>query len=166
MAIRLRMILRGAAATAIALPAFAQGSLGSGQRRQPTGGAGLDQMIQMERQDFGVLPTTLLHTGPMHAPTPASIPGGQVVTTKDLVALIQGNRVPYLLFDVLGQTGMLPNAIAAAWLAQPGSFNDQIQQQFSQMLGQRTQGRKDVPLVLECRPLRTRMEPARRWSCR
>ena len=47
-----------------------------------------------------------------------------MVTTKGLVALVQGNQAPYLLFDVLGQPEMLPNAIPAAWLAQAGSFNN------------------------------------------
>src|SRR5262245_170706 len=96
-----------AALAAVASPALAQDSFG-GQQPQPgypTGqgyppqyggypqqpGAGgsvdLDQLMQSERQDFGVQPTAQLHAGPMHGPTPVSIPGGQVVTTKGLVAL-------------------------------------------------------------------------------
>ncbi len=113
-------------------------------------GANLDQLMQMERQDFGVQATSQLHNGQMHGPTPASIPGGQLVTTKGLAALVQGNQAPYFLFDVLGGPETLPNAMAAAWVAQPGSFNDQTQQQFSQMLQQGTQGRKDVALVFYC----------------
>lgn len=124
-----------------------------GQQPQPgpsAGGANLDQLMQMERQDFGVQPTAQLHNGQMHGPTPASIPGGQVVTTKGLVALVQGKQAPYFLFDVLGGPETLPNAMPAAWLAQAGSFNDQTQQQFSQMLQQGTQGRKDIPLIFYC----------------
>jgi len=113
-------------------------------------GANLDQMMQMERQDFGVQPTRELHNGQMHGPTPASIPGGQVITTKGLVSLVQGKQAPYFLFDVLGGPETLPGAMPAAWLAQPGSFSDQTQQQFSQMLQQGTQGRKDVPLIFYC----------------
>jgi hypothetical protein len=37
--------------------------------------------------------------------------------------------------------------VPAAWLSQPGSFKDAVQQQAGQMLGQQTQGRKDVALV-------------------
>jgi PQQ-dependent catabolism-associated CXXCW motif protein len=114
------------------------------------GGANLDQLMQMERQDYGVAPTKELHTGPMHAQTPTSIPGGQVITTKGLVSLMQGGQAPYVLFDVLGGPQTLPNALPAVWVAQPGSFNDQIQQQFGGILQQGTQGRKDIPLVFYC----------------
>ncbi|MEQ1932148.1 MAG: hypothetical protein ABL957_16670, partial [Parvularculaceae bacterium] len=61
----------------------------------PQGGADLDRLMQMERQDFGVAPTAELHNGQMHGPTPASIPGAQVVTTKGLAALVQGKQTPY-----------------------------------------------------------------------
>lgn len=114
------------------------------------GGANLDQLMQVERQDFGVQPTKQLHSGAMHGPTPASIPGGQVITTKGLVALVQGKQAPYLLFDVLGGPQTLPGAIPAVVLAQPGSFNDQVSQQFGQNLQQATGGRKDVPLIFYC----------------
>src|SRR5215467_2059199 len=110
----------------------------------------LDELMQMERQDFGVPPTAQLHDGAMHGPTPASIPGGQVITTKGLVGLIQGRQAPFVLFDVLGQPEALPNAVPAAWLAQSGSFDDAVQQQAGQMLERLTQGRKDVVLVFYC----------------
>ena len=103
-----------------------------------------------ERQDLGVPPTRLLHGGAMHGPTPASIPGGQVITTQGLAALVQGRQAPFLIFDVLGQAEMLPGALPAAGLAQPGSFDDAVQQQASQWLAQQTQGRKDVALVFYC----------------
>ena len=107
-------------------------------------------MVALERQDFGIAPSTQLHTGAMHGATPASIPGGQVITTKGLVALVEGKRAPYLLFDVLGQPEMLPDALPSSWLAQPGSFDDAVQQQAVRMLAQRTQGRKDLALVFYC----------------
>jgi PQQ-dependent catabolism-associated CXXCW motif protein len=125
---------------------------GWGQQPQPPqgGGVNLDQLMQMERQDYGVQPVKQLHTGAMHGPTPASIPGGQVITTKGLVALVQGRQAPYMLFDVLGGPQTLPGAIPAAILAQPGSFNDQISQQFGQNLQQATGGRKDAQLIFYC----------------
>lgn len=110
----------------------------------------LDRMMQTERQDLGVPPSQQLHAGAMHGPTPASIPGGQVITTKGLLALYQGRQVPFFVFDVLGQPETLPNAIPAAWLAQPGSFNDAVQQQANQALARQTQGRKDIALVFYC----------------
>jgi PQQ-dependent catabolism-associated CXXCW motif protein len=122
--------------------------------QQPGGvqqpGANPGQLTQMEQTNFGVQPTSQLYSGQMHSPTPTSIPGGQVVTTQALVALVQGNQTPYFLFDVLGGPEKLPNAVPAAWVAQPGSFNDQTQQQFAQMLQQGTQGRKDIALVFYC----------------
>jgi PQQ-dependent catabolism-associated CXXCW motif protein len=123
------------------------------QQPQPgpaNGPADLDQLMQMERQDYGVQPTPQLHTGQPHGPTPASIPGGQVITTKGLVALIQGQQAPHLLFDVLGGPQVLPGAIPAMILAQPGSFDDPISQQLGQMLEQASGGRKDMPLVFYC----------------
>jgi PQQ-dependent catabolism-associated CXXCW motif protein len=120
---------------------------------QPPGAGGqanLDQMMQMERQDFGVQPTKQLYSGQMHGPTPASIPGGQVITTKGLVALVQGNQSPYLLFDVLGGVETLPGALPASAASQPGNFADQTQQQFGAFLQQRTGGRKDIPLIFYC----------------
>ena len=119
---------------------------------QPGTGRGmdLDQLMKVERQDFGVQPTPQLHDGAMHAPTPTSIPGGNLITTKGLIGLVQGKQAPYFLFDVLGGPEVLPGAIPAVWMAQPGSFNDQLQQQFTQVMRQGTQGRNDTVLVFYC----------------
>ena len=114
------------------------------------GNANLDQLMPMERQDFGVQPTAQLYSGQLHGPTPTSIPGGQVVTTKGLVGLVQGNQAPYLLFDVLGGAETLPGALPAAAASQAGSFNDQTQQQFGVFVQQKTGGRKDIALVFYC----------------
>ena len=110
----------------------------------------LDQLMVTERQDYGIPATDQLHTGAFHGPTPASIPGGQLITTKGLLALVQGQQTPYFLFDVLGGPEVLPGALPSAWLAQAGSFNDPISQQFGQMLKQGTQGRTDIPLIFYC----------------
>lgn len=37
----------------------------------------LDHLMALERQDFGVPPTSRLPAGPVCAPTPGSIPGDQ-----------------------------------------------------------------------------------------
>ncbi|MCE9658923.1 MAG: rhodanese-like domain-containing protein [Burkholderiales bacterium] len=110
----------------------------------------LDAATRHERQDLGVAATRHLHAGAMHGPTPASIPGGQVITTAGLVALIQGRQAPFVVFDVLGGGEALPNALPAPWLAQAGAFDDAVQQQAAQLFAQRTQGRKDVALVFYC----------------
>lgn len=134
-------------------PGMQQGGMQGGQN--PAAmlqqmGPQLDRMAQMERQDYGVQPTAQLHTGAFHGPTPASIPGGQVITTKGVAELVTQQNMPYAIIDVLGGPAMLPGALPAAFAAQPGGFNDQVQQQFASMLQQRTQGNTQMPLILYC----------------
>lgn len=114
------------------------------------GGADLDSLMVVERQDFGVKATADLHSGPMHAPTPNTIPGGQVITTKGLVALLANQQVGAKVFDILGGPDLIPGAIAAVPASQPGSFSDQTQKEFGQFLQQVTQGNKTMPLVFYC----------------
>ena len=138
---------------ATAAGAGAQDGYGNQPQQQPPASGGsvdLDQLMTVERQDFGVAPTSELHSGAMHAPTPASIPGGQVITTKGLVALLGNQQMRVLVLDILGGPEMLPGAIGASPAAQPGSFNDQVQEGFGQFLQQVTQGNKDMPIVLYC----------------
>ena len=105
--------------------------------------------MQWERQDMGVRASNSLHEGSMHGPTPNQIPGGQVITTKGLVPLLQ-QGVPVFVFDVLGSGQSLPNAIPAAAAAQAGSFEDETQQRFGQMLQQVTRGNNEAALVFYC----------------
>jgi rhodanese-related sulfurtransferase len=117
---------------------------------QQQGGANLDQLAQMERQDFGVQPTAQLHSGAMHGPTPASVPGGQVITTKGIVELVQGRQTPFIVLDVLGGPELLPGAMYAVPAHQAGGFSDQTQQEFGGFLQQMTGGNKEIPLILYC----------------
>jgi PQQ-dependent catabolism-associated CXXCW motif protein len=109
----------------------------------------LDQLMAWERQDMGVRATPALHAGPFHGPTPNSLPGGQVITTKGLLPLLQ-QGLPVLVFDVLGGAQALPNAVPAAWAAQPGSFDDGTQAQMDRMLRHLTRGNTATPLVFYC----------------
>lgn len=112
----------------------------------------LQAVLQAEMQNFGVPPQAELHQE-FHAPTPTSIPGGQVITTDRLLALYQqGEQNGLLVFDVLGAgpNAMLPMAQNAVGAAQPGSFNDSTQQQFGQFLQQTTQGNTSRPMVFYC----------------
>ena len=95
-------------------------------------------------------PSAQLHAGQMHGPTPASIPGGQVITTQGLVELMRGGQAPFLVLDVLGGAERIQGAQYAVPAAQAGSFNDATQQQFGQFLAQATGGNKQYPLVLYC----------------
>lgn len=113
-------------------------------------GIDLDALMAIERQDHGVAPTPQLHAGAMHGPTPSSIPGGQIVTTKGVLALLADRSLGAVVFDVLGSGETLPGAIPAVPASQAGSFEDGTQQQFGQFLEQVTQGRRNVPLVFYC----------------
>src|SRR2546421_4198091 len=53
------------------------------------GGDSLDELMSWERQDLGARPQRELRVGAMHGPTPNQIPGGQVITTKGLLPLLQ-----------------------------------------------------------------------------
>jgi len=120
------------------------------QPAAPRPSPGAEQQMQAERQDFGVPATAQLHSGPMHAPTPNTIPGGQVITTPGLVSLLAGNQVRAFVFDILGGPEVIPGAIPAVPAAQGGSFSDRTQQEFGQFLGQTTRGNKEAPLVFYC----------------
>jgi PQQ-dependent catabolism-associated CXXCW motif protein len=123
----------------------------NGPPANPGAPGNLDQLAEWEKQNMGVQPVSELHAGQTHGPTPTEIPGGQVITTKGLMPLIQGQvGVRAIVLDVLGGPQTLPNAIPAVWASQPGSFNDQVQQQFGQMLMQVTQGNRQVPIVTYC----------------
>ncbi|MEO8464652.1 MAG: rhodanese-like domain-containing protein [Gammaproteobacteria bacterium] len=110
----------------------------------------LDTLMAAERQDFGVAPVSTLHAGQMHGPTPSSIPGGQLITTKGLVELLRGGQAPVLTLDILGGAEMIQGAVYAVPAAQSGSFTDETQQQFGKFLQQATAGNKRHPIVMYC----------------
>jgi rhodanese-related sulfurtransferase len=117
---------------------------------QQQGSEQVARMMQMERQDMGVQPTAQLRSGGMHGPTPASIPGGRLITTPEVAQLLGNLQSQALVFDVLGGQQMLPNAIPVVPAAQGGTFQDQTQQEFGNYLQQVTQGRKDRPMIFYC----------------
>lgn len=118
------------------------------QRRQAPGDT-LDRLMAWERQDFGVRPPRGLHQGESHGPTPNELPGGQVITTKGLLPLLQ-QGLPVQLIDVLGLEQTLPRAVSAPWAAAGGDFEDETQQHLAQFLERLTRGRSDTALVFFC----------------
>jgi PQQ-dependent catabolism-associated CXXCW motif protein len=122
----------------------------AGERRVPQTDAGGASSPSNELQDYGVQPTAQLHTGAMHGPTPVNVPGGRVVTTREVATLMRAGPGQYLLLDVLGGPDMLPTAQQAVWLAQPGTFDDATQKQAVAAFQQATGGRKDMPIILYC----------------
>lgn len=115
-----------------------------------TQGAAVDRLSVWERRDLGVVAPSELHAGAFHGPTPNRIPGGQVITTQGLVALLQQRELPTVLLHVLDGGATLPRALPAPWAAQPGRFDDATQQQLAQLLRQATRGQADAPLVFYC----------------
>ncbi|MES1161752.1 MAG: hypothetical protein ABUL50_01650, partial [Rhizobacter sp.] len=99
-------LLAALIAVAHTAPARAQGMMmgqppvaqpGNGMQQQPGGGAaGIDQQSAWERRDLGVGPSQGLHDGGFHGPTPNQIPGGQVITTKGLLPLLQQGMQVYV----------------------------------------------------------------------
>ena len=106
-------------------------------------------ILAFETRDYGVPPTDRLRSSAFHAPTPTSIPGGQLVTTGQLAAAMQ-NGQQMLIIDVLGSDYTLPNALSAPAMATPGNYRDRIQQQTSNWLGQITGNNPQVPIIVAC----------------
>ena len=121
-----------------------------GTAHPPRQGPPVDPRITaFETRDFGVPPQSELRQGPMHAQTPTSIPGAQLVTTANLAqALNSGNRI--LVIDVLGSGYGLPGALPAQPMSNPGSFQDQTQQQVVAWLNQVTGGNRNMAIVIYC----------------
>ena len=104
-----------------------------------------------ETQDFGVAPTGQLRPSQqLHGPTPTSIPGGNVIGTRQLSQLLQGGQANVLLLHAYGAPEHLPGAQAAGPAAQGGSFDDQVQRDFGQYLRQATGGDTSRMLVVYC----------------
>lgn len=125
---------------------------GSGMPPAPAQGDPLRQLVQSELQDHGVPPQRELQRN-LHGPTPTSIPGGQLITTDRVIALLQGgaqSATRPLVFHVLGQGDRLPGAENAAPASQAGTFDDRTQQEFGQYLQQVTQGDKNRPMLFYC----------------
>ena len=120
-------------------------------RQAPAGATNpLEQLVQMERQDFGVTPQSTLNNGNLGGPTPASIPGGRVITTPEVLQMLNNPGGGAVVLDVLGSQQRLPNAVDATAASAGGAFDDRVQSQFEAQLGQVSGGRKDAPLILYC----------------
>jgi rhodanese-related sulfurtransferase len=115
-----------------------------------TGGTRIDpQILAFESRDFGVPPSNQLRNGQFHAPTPLTVPGATTLSTQQFVTALE-QQVPMIAVDVLGGDYSLPGAYMAPAMSSPGSFQDRIQQQTQQYLGQITGGDRRQPLVFYC----------------
>lgn len=125
-------LLAGAIAVAPA-PALAQ--------ERPYGG---------EDRDWNIAPTTQLRTGDYHGPTPLAIPGGRVVRTTELHAMLMGRTPPYLI-DVLGGQGHRTIA-GAFWMygAGAGDLDADASRRFVDAVAKFAAGDRSRPIVFFC----------------
>jgi rhodanese-related sulfurtransferase len=103
-----------------------------------------------EDKDWGVPATAQLRTAGYHSPTPLSIPGGKIVTTGELKALMEQNPRPYVI-DVLG--GGIHTTIAGAfWMigAGAGDMSKEEESRFAKAIAAFAGGDKDRPMVFFC----------------
>ncbi len=104
-----------------------------------------------ENRDWGIAPTKRLRQPPYHAPTPLTIPGAQVVQTRELQAMLAGASPPVLI-DVLSEGGhvTLPGAVWIAGAGRGTNFMDPVQSVLAQLLDKLSGGDKARGLVFIC----------------
>ena len=143
---------RAAAAPALAYAARALVCvvliLAGGVHAQPAAG---EHGYADEDRDWGIAPTNRLHRQPYHGPTPLTIPGAQVVQTRELQAMLASAGSP-ILIDVLAEEGHVTLA-GALWVSGAGrgaNFLDPVQSALTQLLGQITGGDKARTIVFFC----------------
>ena len=103
-----------------------------------------------EDRDWGVPPATQLRTVGYHEPTPTRIPGGKVVTTAELKAMLEQPSRPYII-DVLG--GGVHRTIAGAfWMigAGAGDMDRDEEKRFAGAIAAFAGGDKSRPMVFYC----------------
>jgi PQQ-dependent catabolism-associated CXXCW motif protein len=104
-----------------------------------------------ENVDWGITPSKRLRQSPYHGPTPLTIPGAQVVQTRELQAMLAG-AAPPILIDVLSEGGHVTLA-GAVWISGAGrgaNFMDPVQSVLAQLLAQLSGGDKSRGLVFFC----------------
>jgi PQQ-dependent catabolism-associated CXXCW motif protein len=103
-----------------------------------------------EDKDWKVPATSELRRVGYHSPTPLAIPGGRVVTTGELKALLEQNPRPYLI-DVLG--GGIHRTLAGAfWMigAGDGEMNREEEALFAKAISAFAGGDKGRGMVFFC----------------
>jgi PQQ-dependent catabolism-associated CXXCW motif protein len=103
-----------------------------------------------EDKDWNVPATKQLRTVGYHSPTPLQIPGGKVVTTGELKALLDQTPRPYVI-DVLGG-GIHTTLAGAFWMigAGAGDMNRDEEARFAKAIAAFAGGDKSRPMVFFC----------------
>jgi len=116
----------------------------------PTPAPAQDRSNGGEDRDWNVAPARALRTSAYHAPTPRQIPGGRVVRTGELKALLESEPKPHLI-DVLG--GAAHRTIAGAfWMAGAGAgdMDRDEERRFLEAVAKFAAGDKARPIVFFC----------------
>ena len=121
--------------------------MGGAQAQQQAGADGYSE----EDRDWGIAATNRLRQQPYHGPTPLTIPGAQVVSTRELQAMLAGAGSP-ILIDVLSEGGHVTLA-GAVWISGAGrgtNFMDPVQAVLAQLLTKLSGDNKARALVFFC----------------
>jgi rhodanese-related sulfurtransferase len=110
--------LRGSAQAIVALQLCVERSLGPG--------AALDPRAR-ETMDWKIAAIASLKQDHLDSPTPAALPGGGVVRTRDLLGMLGGAGRPVLIDVRADRSPTLPDAVRRDWAGEGGTFIDQIQ---------------------------------------
>lgn len=103
-----------------------------------------------ELTDFGVPPQSQLQQN-VGSETPLTIPGGHVITTREMRQVINANaNIPVIDVWAYGPHPSLPGAIMMPGAGSPGDFNDATQQRLWDALSNLTQRQPKNPLIFLC----------------
>jgi PQQ-dependent catabolism-associated CXXCW motif protein len=103
-----------------------------------------------EDRDWNIAPTTEPKKPPYHAPTPRSLPGGRIIKTLELKALLDANK-NVLVIDVLDSKART-SIPGAYWMhgAGSGQFFRAEKFRFAEALDKLSGGDKARPIVFLC----------------
>ena len=107
----------------------------------------LAELAFMERMDTGVRASRALRASDaLYSDTPNKIPGGQLITTRELLSLLK-KGLPVHLVDTEGVAVKLPNASVTPWAGKPGTFDDDVQRRLALHLRELSRDDKSAALV-------------------
>ncbi|WP_255809083.1 DUF4344 domain-containing metallopeptidase [Achromobacter animicus] len=118
-------------------------------RQAPAAGQGMPALPAGafdELKDFGVPPTSLLFSSPYRGPTPVKHTRADVITTADLVKLIN-NEKNILIIDTSAGRDTLPIAYPLPDAGSDGSVADHLQGALDDWLKKKTGGQRNAPIV-------------------
>ncbi|OAD13964.1 DUF4344 domain-containing metallopeptidase [Achromobacter insolitus] len=122
------------------------GAAPAAPRQQPAPGQGMPPSAIDELKDFGVPATTMLFTSPYKGPTPNKIYRAKVITTGDLIGMIQNDK-NLLIVDTSGLRDTVPIAYPLADAGSDGSVTDHLQTELDAWLLKQNGGKRDAPVV-------------------